>query len=30
MEEPPFLLNELVTEEADQEDNGGLPQTIAL
>ena len=30
IEEPPFQLNELVTEEADQEDNGGLPQTIAL
>jgi hypothetical protein len=30
MEEPPFLVNDLVTEEADQEDNGGLPQTIAL
>ncbi len=30
MEEPPFLVNDLVTEEADQDDNGGLPQTIAL
>jgi len=30
MEEAPFQLNELVTDEADQEDNGGLPQTIAL
>lgn len=30
MEEPPFQLNDLVTEEAVQEDSGGLPQTIAL
>lgn len=30
MEEPPFQLNELLTGEADQEDSGGLPQTIAL
>jgi hypothetical protein len=30
MEEPPFVLNDLVTEEADQEEIGGLPQTIAL
>jgi tetratricopeptide (TPR) repeat protein len=29
MEEPPFQLNELLTREDDQEDNGGLPQTIA-
>ena len=30
MEEPPFQLNDLVTEEAVQEESGGLPQTIAL
>ena len=30
MEEPPFQLNELLTREDDQVDNGGLPQTIAL
>ena len=30
MEEPPFQLTDLVPEETDQEDNGGLPQTIAL
>jgi hypothetical protein len=30
MEEPPFQLHDLVTEEAVQDDNGGLPQTIAL
>ncbi len=30
MEEAPFQLNELLTGETDQEDSGGLPQTIAL
>ena len=30
MEEPPFQINELLNEEADQDESGGLPQTIAL
>ena len=30
LSEPPFTLDDLVTGEADQDDNGGLPQTIAL
>ena len=30
LEEPPFQVNDLLTEEAVQEDSGGLPQTIAL
>ena len=30
LEEPPFQVHELLTEEAVQEDSGGLPQTVAL